>query len=112
VFCSDCLLHGVRLPSKFGVLEPARVCDICQGLLDRRQYAFSIIGSKGRKRPLNLAAENEDDMKRWVQAFTAAVSGSGDGADGKDHAGGKGAPIHLEGDYHWQLVHAHSFHLT
>ncbi|MEX5689748.1 PH domain-containing protein, partial [Pseudomonas silesiensis] len=66
--------------------DPVKICDICNGLLiNKRSHAFSLI-SKQRSRPLNLAADSEEQMKAWVSALTQAFA-----LDSKedDHTGGQ-----------------------
>jgi len=73
VLCSTCLPWFSVLPKQYEVTTAVRVCDICHGILNAQPYTFSY-GSTARNRPLNLAAESNEDMHRWIDALNMSLS--------------------------------------
>eukprot|EP01006_Ploeotia_vitrea_P055740 TRINITY_DN68028_c0_g2_i1.p1 TRINITY_DN68028_c0_g2~~TRINITY_DN68028_c0_g2_i1.p1 ORF type:complete len:1024 (-),score=607.08 TRINITY_DN68028_c0_g2_i1:43-3114(-) len=76
VMCSSCASKKTTLPDRFDVNKDVRVCHICYGVLNPRpqsEFAFTI-ASPDRSKPLNLAAVNQAERLRWVEALNNSLS--------------------------------------
>eukprot|EP00455_Lapot_gusevi_P055112 TRINITY_DN8938_c0_g4_i4.p1 TRINITY_DN8938_c0_g4~~TRINITY_DN8938_c0_g4_i4.p1 ORF type:complete len:522 (-),score=89.10 TRINITY_DN8938_c0_g4_i4:80-1645(-) len=74
-FCSACLSQQAVLPADSGVSppNPVRVCDMCHVMITTpTPCAFSFV-TRPNTRPLNLAADSEQDAQEWVVALQKAI---------------------------------------
>ncbi len=96
VYCTPCVGNSVILPPEFGVAnnERVKVCDMCAGVLAGRprHHAFSFVSPK-RNKPLNLAAESEQQMRVWIAALNKAISNSGARTAAMSVSGGSGGSM-------------------
>jgi hypothetical protein len=75
VLCSNCIANTCQLPPEYNIAEAIKVCDMCAGALEisaAHPHAFSY-ATKGRARPINLAASSPQELRDWLQAFRNSI---------------------------------------